>query len=188
MRALSVARAICMELKQEKDRKSLNVKVLVKNGYITDYPTLFNFSDPWACSSCRLKEYGQPLVNTVKTLKAEVASLKKQVNSKSCPSQVQYATTTSRAATTISQALSYLLQRLFNFSDVDRNTLSGSSLPSKSFRDFVLQNNLSQLVHSPTHLKANILDFVLTNSDEFISNIEAIPPHHSLSFDHYILE
>ena len=88
MRALSVARAICMELKQEKDRKSLNVKVLVKNGYIADYPTLFNFSDPWACSSCCLKEYGQPLVNTVKTLKAEVASLKKQVNSKSCPPQV----------------------------------------------------------------------------------------------------
>ena len=39
-------------------------------------------------SSCHLKEYGQlikSLVNTVETLKAEVASLKKQVNSKSCP-------------------------------------------------------------------------------------------------------
>ena len=44
-------------------------------------------ADPWLCPSCRLKEYGQLvklLVNTVETLKPEVASLKKQVNSKSC--------------------------------------------------------------------------------------------------------
>ena len=52
---------------------------------------------------------------------------------------------------------------------------------------FVFQNNLSQLVHSPTHLKGNILDLVLTNSDELISNVEVIPPHHSLSSDHYII-
>ena len=51
----------------------------------------------------------------------------------------------------------------------------------------MFQNNLSQLVHSPTHLKGNILDLILTNSDELISNVEVIPPHHSLSSDHYII-
>ena len=53
-----------------------------------DYSTLSNSSYSWTCPLCRLKEYGQlikSLVNTVETLKAEVASLKKQVNSKSCP-------------------------------------------------------------------------------------------------------
>lgn len=75
----------------------------------------------------------------------------------------------------------------FNFPDINWDTLSGSSLSSKSFCDFVFQNNLSQLVHSPTHLKGNILDLVLTNSDELISNVEVIPPHHSLSSDHYII-
>ena len=73
------------------------------------------------------------------------------------------------------------------FPDVDWDTLSGSSLPSKSFCDFVFQNNLSQLVHSLTHLKGNILDLVLTNSDELINNVEVILPHQSLSSDHYII-
>ena len=75
----------------------------------------------------------------------------------------------------------------FNFPDINWDTLSGSSLSSKSFCDFVFQNNLSQLVHSPTHLKGSILDLVLTNSDELLSNVEVIPPHHSLSSDHYII-
>ena len=50
----------------------------------------------------------------------------------------------------------------FNFPDVNWDTVSGSSLPSESFCDFVFQNNLSQLIRSPTHLKGNILDLVLT--------------------------
>ena len=51
----------------------------------------------------------------------------------------------------------------------------------------VFQNNLSQLINTPTHLKGNILDLVLTNSDELISNVEVTPPRHSLSSDHYII-
>ena len=41
-------------------------------------------ANPWICPSCCLKEYDQLiklLMNTFETLKAEVASLKKQVNS-----------------------------------------------------------------------------------------------------------
>ena len=51
----------------------------------------------------------------------------------------------------------------------------------------VFQNNLSQLIHTPTHLKGNILDLVLTNSDELISNVEVTPPCHNMSSDHYII-
>ena len=53
-----------------------------------DYPTLSNSSDSWTCPLCCLKEYGQlikSLMNTAEAIKAEVSSLKKQVNSKSCP-------------------------------------------------------------------------------------------------------
>ena len=75
----------------------------------------------------------------------------------------------------------------FNLPDVDWDTLTGTSLSSKSFCDFVFQNNLSQLIHTHTHLKGNILDIVLTNSDELISNVEVTPPCHSLSSDHYII-
>ena len=48
----------------------------------------------------------------------------------------------------------------FNLPDVDCDTLTGTFLSSKSFCDFVFQNNLSQLIHTPTHLKGNILDLV----------------------------
>ena len=76
-----------------------------------DYPTLSNSSDFWICPLCSLKEYGQlikALVNTVENLRAEVASLKKLVNSNSCSphedSKASYATVASVAVTTISLA------------------------------------------------------------------------------------
>ena len=41
-----------------------------------DYPILSNSSDSWTCPSCGLKDMvNLPLVNTVETLKGEVASL-----------------------------------------------------------------------------------------------------------------
>ena len=62
-----------------------------------------------------------------------------------------------------------ILVGVFNLPDVDWDTLTGTSLSSKYFCDFVFQNNL---IHTHTHLKGNILDLVLTNSDELISNVE----------------
>ena len=75
----------------------------------------------------------------------------------------------------------------FNLPDIDWDTLTGTSLSSKYFCDFVFQNNLCQLIHTPTHLKGNILDLILTNNVELISNVEVTPPRHSLSSDHYII-
>ena len=113
-----------MQPKQEKDRKA---KVLPKwihrwcaGVHKQDYPILSNSSDSWTCRAWS-KEYSRhikSLVNTVKNLKAEVASLKKQVNFKCCPPHEdldssppqedhklsQYETMTSGAATTISPA------------------------------------------------------------------------------------
>ena len=82
-----------MQPKQEKYRKPLSTCQKWIHHWCTgvhkqDYQTLSNSSDSWTCPLCCLKEYGQlikSLVNTVETLKAEVSSLKKQVNSKSCP-------------------------------------------------------------------------------------------------------
>ena len=51
----------------------------------------------------------------------------------------------------------------------------------------MFQNNLSQLIHTPTHLKGNILNLIPTNSDELISNAEVTPPCQSMSSDHYII-
>ena len=88
-----------------------------------DYLTLSNSSDLWICPSCSLKEYGQlikALVNTVGTLRAEVASLKKQINSNSCPPhedpKASYATVASGAVTTIPshQLYLHLLLLLYN--------------------------------------------------------------------------
>lgn len=59
----------------------------------------------------------------------------------------------------------------FNFPDINWFTLSGSSTPSSIFCDFLFDHNLHQLVTSPTHSKGNILDLVITNHPDIITNI-----------------
>ena len=58
----------------------------------------------------------------------------------------------------------------FNLPDINWDSLSASTSISNLFCDFLFNNNLSQLVNEPTHIKGNILDLVLTNSDNDISN------------------
>ena len=43
----------------------------------------------------------------------------------------------------------------FNLPDIGRSTLSGSSLLSNLFCDFLFESNLSQLITCPTHVKGN---------------------------------
>ena len=72
-----------MQPKQGKDRKPLNAKVLPKMDTSLVHwspqarlPILSDSSDSWTCPSCGLKNIvNLPLVNTVETLKGEVASL-----------------------------------------------------------------------------------------------------------------
>ena len=74
----------------------------------------------------------------------------------------------------------------FNLPDVDWSTLSASTDFSNQFCDLVFQHNLLQLVNNPTHVCGNILDLVLTNSDDMITSLSVDPimsPH--LQSDHY---
>ena len=74
----------------------------------------------------------------------------------------------------------------FNLPDVDWSTLSASTDFSNQFCDLVFQHNLLQLVNNPTHVCGNILDLVLTNSDDIITSLSVDPimsPH--LQSDHF---
>ncbi|XP_011408163.1 PREDICTED: uncharacterized protein LOC105315277 [Amphimedon queenslandica] len=72
----------------------------------------------------------------------------------------------------------------FNVPDIDWDTLSGDSPFSLYLCDFVFNNNFTQLVHSLTHIKGDILDLVLS-SDCFLINCISISKSMPLSSDHY---
>ena len=75
----------------------------------------------------------------------------------------------------------------FNLPDIDWDTLTGTSAFSCAFCDFVFDSNLSQLVDKSTHTKGNLLDLVLTNSDELVHNLNISSTHHAMSSDHSII-
>ena len=50
-----------------------------------------------------------------------------------------------------------------------------------------LRLGLIQCVSAPTHIKEYILDIILTNTDNFISNIEIMSNHETCKSDHYAL-
>ena len=72
----------------------------------------------------------------------------------------------------------------FNVPDVCWSTLSGVSTFSKAFCEFVFTNNLSQLVFDPTHNRGNILDLVLTNSEEVVRNLSVLADIPQITSDH----
>ena len=59
----------------------------------------------------------------------------------------------------------------FNLPDIDWNTLSGTSVISNQFCDFVFDTGLCQLINEPTHVHGNILDLLLTNIEENIHSL-----------------
>ena len=65
--------------------------------------------------------------------------------------------------------------------------LSTSTSISYLFCDFLFNNKLSHLVKEPTHIKGNILDVVLTNSDNNISNISVSPQLYPMNSDFFIV-
>ena len=75
----------------------------------------------------------------------------------------------------------------FNLPDINWNTLSASSSVSELFCDFVYNHNLAQLVYEPTHIRGNILDLVLTNSDDRVINTSVIPNQHLMQSDYFII-
>ena len=73
----------------------------------------------------------------------------------------------------------------FNLPDSCWTSLSGCSPLSNLLCDFVCDTNLAQLINSPTHVKGNTLDILLTNSEHIISHISVSKPYDSLPSDHY---
>ena len=75
----------------------------------------------------------------------------------------------------------------FNLPDIDWDTLSSNIPVSELFCDFVFNNNLLQLINTPTHTRSNILDLLLTISEDLIQNIRVISQHNLIQSDHFII-
>ena len=73
----------------------------------------------------------------------------------------------------------------FNLPDVSWSSLTGSTLVSNLFCDFVFESNLTQLINCPTHIKGNTLDILLTNNDSLIRNLSVTESSPLLPFDHH---
>ena len=72
----------------------------------------------------------------------------------------------------------------FNLPDINWLTLSANSDFANTFCEFVYDNGLSQLISDPTHNRGNILDLLLTNCPNLISNTE-VKIDFELCTDHF---
>ena len=84
------------------------------------------------------------------------------------------------------------LKKLFLVGDLNlrsinwHTNLSTNNLEQMFLNEFI-RLGLIQCVHAPTHIKNNILDIILTNSDNYISNLEILCNHEACKSDHYAL-
>ena len=76
----------------------------------------------------------------------------------------------------------------FNSGDINWSSLSGNNRFSQKLCDVIFQLNLFQLIDKPSHSAGNILDLVLTDVPESISNliIHSEPPH-PIPSDHFVI-
>ena len=59
----------------------------------------------------------------------------------------------------------------FNLPDICWSSLSGTTLISNLFCDFVFEANLTQLITCPTHIIGNTPDIILTDKDHLVNNL-----------------
>ena len=71
----------------------------------------------------------------------------------------------------------------FNFPDIDWATLQGTSSTSNRFCELLFQLNFTQLIDQPTHIHGNILDLVITNTEELIHNVTVHPQSYQPIYD-----
>lgn len=74
----------------------------------------------------------------------------------------------------------------FNCPDIQWSTLSCTSPLSAALCDFVFDLNIYQAVESPTHTMGNVLDLVLTNSADLLTNITTST--NCCTSDHFIVK
>ncbi len=76
----------------------------------------------------------------------------------------------------------------FNAPDINWASLCVISTYSSALCDFIFDNNLIQLVNVATHLKGNILDLVITESEQFVKNLTVFTPNQPpLCSDHSVI-
>ena len=74
----------------------------------------------------------------------------------------------------------------FNLPDIQWDTLSSTTSSSSALCDFVFDNLLIQLIDQPTHIKGNILDLVLSNSDDSVTNLTIASDNSWITTDHFV--
>ena len=90
------------------------------------------------------------------------------------------------------ESISATYQHLIIFGDFTAPNINLDRLTSISFQpsslcDLIFKLNLTQLIHYPTHNKGNILDLLITNIDNHISNIQIEANSQFLFSDHFII-
>jgi hypothetical protein len=75
----------------------------------------------------------------------------------------------------------------FNLPNINWHTLSSTCTSSNAFCNFIFDNLLTQLIDQPTHAKGNILDLILSNTDELVTNLTVSSNNNWLSSDHFVI-
>ena len=85
-------------------------------------------------------------------------------------------------------AYNHLIIGDFNAPDIDWSICSAASYKSKTLCDLIFELNLHQLMLDPTHIQGNILDLILTDAPEHVTNVR-VHSHNDMSLhsDHYVI-
>ena len=75
----------------------------------------------------------------------------------------------------------------FNLSSTNWVTNLSTHSTEQMFLDAFIRLGLLQCILKPTHVKNSILDIVLTNSDNYISNIKLLSDHEACKSDHFAI-
>ena len=75
----------------------------------------------------------------------------------------------------------------FSTPDIDWHTLTADSNFSIQLCNLIFQYNYSQVVTSPTHEHGNLLDLVITNNDDIISDVQVHSEGTFIKSDHYLV-
>ena len=75
----------------------------------------------------------------------------------------------------------------FKFSSTNWATNLSTHSIEQMFLDEFLRLGLLQCISTPTHIKNNIFDIVLTNSNNYIRNIKVLSDHEACKSDHYAI-
>ena len=75
----------------------------------------------------------------------------------------------------------------FNFPEIEWETLNSSSSSGSLLCDHLFSLNLIQLIDEPTHIQGNILDVIITNQPDQISNLTVDKSSSCSKSDHYLI-